>query len=253
VCLEDEADARVDGCNHLFCEGCISMRSPASHSSWQKTISASPLLLTAVAAGGLKSSQGSRAHWDSCVRGPILFHLSIYPPPPRPARGWRSDGRRGVWAAPLGLRPPPSLLSADRDHGSMQAVHPMFGPDEMSSRPLASSFTSAERGMHSSPAARQQFPWQAMLAATLFVSGTCVGYAVAVFQHTHRPVPLVQQFYAGMPPAVTSRERGGTTEGGRAEGGRADGGTAEAVDVAEGVEAASGCCGPCSSAALQSA
>ena len=24
MCLEDEADARVDGCNHLFCEGCIS-------------------------------------------------------------------------------------------------------------------------------------------------------------------------------------------------------------------------------------
>jgi hypothetical protein len=187
------------------------------------------------------------------VRGLGRADLSIYLSPPPRARLALRRTTRSVGSSSRFARPPPSLLSADRDHGSMQAVHPMFGPDEMSSRPLASSFTSAERGMHSSPAARQQFPWQAMLAATLFVSGTCVGYAVAVFQHTHRPVPLVQQFYAGMPPAVTSRERGGTTEGGRAEGGRADGGTAEAVDVAEGAEAASGCCGPCSSAALQSA
>ena len=106
--------------------------------------------------------------------------------------------------------------------------------------------------MHSSPAARQQFSWQAMLAAGLFVSGTCVGYAVALFQHTLQPVPLVEQkveqFYAGMPPATTSRERGGTTEDGTADGGRAGGGTAEGID-AEGAEAASGCCGPCSSAA----
>ena len=144
----------------------------------------------------------------------------------------------------------------------MQAVHPMFGADETSSRPLASSFTSAECGMHSSPVARQQFPWQAMLAAGLFVCGTCVGYAAAVLQHTHEPGlmggPNVQQFYAGMPPAITSRERGGTvdggtTEGGTVDGGTADGGTVEGVDAAEGAEAASGmasgCCGPCSSAA----
>ena len=124
----------------------------------------------------------------------------------------------------------------------------MFGADETSSSPLASSFTSAECGMHSSPVARQQFPWQAMLAAGLFVSGALVGYAAAVFQHTHEPGLLgeqnVQQFYAGMPPAITSRERGGTVDGGTA-----DGGTAEGVDAAEGAEAASGCCGPCSSAA----
>ena len=122
--------------------------------------------------------------------------------------------------------------------------------------------------MHSSPVARQQFPWQAMLAAGLFVCGTCVGYAAAVFQHTHEPGlmggPNVQQFYAGMPPAITSRERGGTVDGGTKEGGTADGGTADGgtvdggtadggtadgVDAAEGAEAASGCCGPCSSAA----
>ena len=99
--------------------------------------------------------------------------------------------------------------------------------------------------MHSSPVARQQFPWQAMLAAGLFVSGALVGYAAAVFQHTHEPGLLgeqnVQQFYAG-------RERGGTTEDGIADGGRAGGGTAEGIN-AEGAEAASGCCGPCSSAA----
>ena len=41
---------------------------------------------------------------------PRAIYLSIYPP--RPARGWRSDGRRGVWAAPLGLPDPllPSCL-----------------------------------------------------------------------------------------------------------------------------------------------
>ena len=73
----------------------------------------------------------------------------------------------------------------------MQAVHPMFGADEMSST-LVSSFTSAERRMHSSPAARQPVPWRTMLSASLFVSGACVGYAMAVFQRTqHTPVPTV--------------------------------------------------------------
>ena len=126
----------------------------------------------------------------------------------------------------------------------MQAVHPMFGADEMSST-LVSSFTSAERRMHSSPAARQPVPWRTMLSAGLFVSGACVGYAMAVFQHTqHTPVPTVplveqkvEQFYAGIPPAITSRRSGGTAEGGAAEG----------VDAPSSAEAASGCCacGPC--------
>ena len=157
----------------------------------------------------------------------------------------RETGNEATVAA---LASPTLLLSClpiVTTEASMQAVHPMFGAEEMSSRPLALSFTSAERGMHSSPAARQQFSWQAMLAAGLFVSGTCVGYAVALFQHTHQPAPLVEQkveqFYAG-------RERGGTTEDGIADGGRAGGGTAEGIN-AEGAEAASGCCGPCSSAA----
>ena len=128
---------------------------------------------------------------------------------------------------------------------SMQAVHPMFGPDEMSST-LVSSFTPAERRMHSSPAARQPIPWRTMLSAGLFVSGACVGYAMAVFQHTqYTLVPtvptvlLVEQkvepFYAGTPPAITSRRRGGTAEGGATEG----------VDAPSSAEAASGCCGPC--------
>ena len=124
----------------------------------------------------------------------------------------------------------------------MQAVHPMFGADEMSST-LVSSFTSAERRMHSSPAARQPVPWMTMLSAGLFVSGACVGYAMAVFQLTqHTPVPVVEQkavpveqFYAGLPPTITSRRSGGTTEGG----------TAEGVDAPSSAEAASGCCGPC--------
>ena len=86
----------------------------------------------------------------------------------------------------------------------MQAVHPMFGADEMSST-LVSSFTSAERRMHSSPAARQPVPWRTMLSASLFVSGACVGYAMAVFQRTqHTPVPtvpLVEQKVASRGPA----------------------------------------------------
>ena len=126
-------------------------------------------------------------------------------------------------------------------------MHPMFGADEMSST-LVSSFTPAERRMHSSPAARQPVPWRTMLSAGLFVSGACVGYAMAVFQHAqHTPVPVVEQkavpvveqkveqFYAGIPPAITSRRSGGTTEGG----------TAEGVDASSSAEAASGCCGPC--------
>ena len=79
----------------------------------------------------------------------------------------------------------------------MQAVHPMFGADEMSST-LVSSFTSAERTMHSPPAAPQPVPWRSMLSAGLFVSGACVGYAMAVFQHTqHTPVSLVVQKASG--------------------------------------------------------
>ena len=109
----------------------------------------------------------------------------------------------------------------------MQAVHPMFGADEMSST-LVSSFTPAERRMHSSPAARQPVPWRTMLSAGLFVSGACVGYAMAVFQHTqHTPVPTVplveqkavpvieqkvEQFYAGIPLAITSRRSSGASE-----------------------------------------
>ena len=105
--------------------------------------------------------------------------------------------------------------------------------------------------MHSSPAARQPVPWRTMLSAGLFVSGACVGYAMAVFQHTqHTPVPTVplveqkavpvveqkvDQFFAGIPPAITSRRSGGTTESG----------TAEGVDAPSSAEAASGCCGPC--------
>ena len=45
----------------------------------------------------------------------------------------------------------------------------------------------------------------------------------------------VEQFYAGIPPAITSRRSGGTMEGG----------TAVGVDAPSSAEAASGCCGPC--------
>ena len=113
--------------------------------------------------------------------------------------------------------------------------------------------------MHSPPVARRHFPWQTMLAAGLFVSGTCFGYAVALVQ---QPPVLertggVQLQFEG--DTETSRERSGTAEGIKAEdsvaegstaaGGAAEGGTVEGVEVAEAAEAASGCCGPCSSVA----
>ena len=122
----------------------------------------------------------------------------------------------------------------------------MFPDDRL---PLTDGFTSSERGMYNPPVAQRHFPWQAMLAAGLFVSGICVGYAAALLQHTHESVLLVEKrvlLYGGKEERT---DRSGTGEGDTAEGGAVEGGAAEGIETADGTEAASGCCGPCSSAA----